>query len=103
MTTTYGVAMSKLVAELGRHDPESLVQRSGAARPSPDRIALRCLGQDYVISYPHGEVATASGESVDEHLAILLLLYLTEAGGGLLEHRWVAFEHIPGGAGYSGL
>jgi len=100
--TTYGVAVEKLVMELGRLDYDELVERTGAGAPAADSIALRCLGQDYVITYPEGEVATASGEPVDEHLAILLLLYLTEAGGRLLEDRWIAFEQISGGAGYIG-
>ncbi len=100
--TTYGPAISRLVEELGQHDLEQLVQRSGAGAPAPDRIALRCLGTDYLISYPQGEVMTTSGETVDEHLAILLLLYLTEAGGRLVEGRWIAFEQISGGAGYIG-
>ncbi len=100
--TTYGPAIERLVDELGRHDHDELVERSGAGSPAPDRIAVRCLGQDYLITYPEGEVSTASGEPVDEHLAILLLLYLTEAGGRLLEGRWIAFEQISGGAGYVG-
>jgi len=100
--TTYGVAVERLVTELGRHDYHDLVERSGAGSPGSDRIALRCLGQDYLITYPDGEVTTAAGEAVDEHLAILLLLYLTEAGGRLLEDQWIAFEQISGGAGYIG-
>jgi hypothetical protein len=98
--TTYAVAIDKLVDELGRHDYEDLVQRSGAGTPGPGRIAVRCLGQDYLVSHPDGAVTTAAGEPVDEHLAILLLLYLTEAGGRLVEGRWIAFEQISGGAGY---
>ena len=98
--TTYGTAVERLVAELGRHDYGGLVERSGAGAPAPDRLALRCLGQDYVVSYPDGAVTTAAGEPVDEHLAILLLLYLTEAGGRVVEGRWIAFEQISGGAGY---
>jgi len=100
--TTYATAVERLVSELGRHDFDELVERSGAGRPAPDRIALRCLGQDYGISYPEGDVLTVSGEPVDEHLAILLLLYLTEASGRSLEDRWIAFEQISGGAGYIG-
>jgi hypothetical protein len=100
MTTTYAPALQRLVAELGRHDYEQLVQRAGAGTPAPDSLSLRCLGQDYLVSYPEGVVTTAAGEPVDEHLAILLLLYLTEAEGRLLEGRWIAFEQISGGAGY---
>jgi hypothetical protein len=98
--TTYAPAIEKLVAELGRCDLATLVERSGARSLGLGHIALRCLGQDYLISHPDGEVVTPAGESVDDHLAILLLLYLTEAGGRLLEGRWIAFEQISGGAGY---
>ena len=98
--TTYGAAVERLVARLAERDFDEIVERSGAGRPESGRIALRCLGRDYVVGYPGGEVVTAAGEPVDEHLAILLLLYLTEAGGGLLEDHWIAFEQISGGAGY---
>jgi hypothetical protein len=100
MTTTYAPALQRLVAELGRREYDDLVQKSGAGAPAPDRLALRCLGQDYVIGYPAGDVRTAAGAPVDEHLAILLLLYLTQAQGRLVEGRWIAFEQISGGAGY---
>jgi hypothetical protein len=100
MMTTYAPALEKLVAELGRHEYEDLVQRAGAGAPAPDRLSVRCLGQDYLVGYPEGTITTATGEPVDEHLAILLLLYLTEAQGRLVEGRWIAFEQISGGAGY---
>lgn len=102
MMATYGPAVSRLVAELGRRDYGELVRQSGADAPAPNHLALRCLGLDYLITYPAGEVTTGSGEPVDEHLAILLLLYVTEAGGRPVEGRWIAFEQISGGAGYIG-
>ena len=67
--TTYGVAVERLVSELGRQGFDDLVERSGAAPWPRDRLAIRCLGDDYVVTYPEGEVTTASGEAVDEHLA----------------------------------
>jgi hypothetical protein len=100
--TTYGVALDRLMGELARHDLDGLVEKSGASRVGNDRLALRCLGRDYEVVCPDGPVLTAAGEPVDEHLAILLLLYLTEAGGQPLAGRWIAFEQISGGAGYIG-
>lgn len=100
--TTYGTALTRLQTELARHSADDLVERSGAVRSAEDRIGLRCLGQDYLIGLPEGDVLTAADEPVDEHLAILLLLYLTESGGRPLEDRWVAFEQLSGGSGYLG-
>lgn len=100
--TTYGVALERLQTELARHSPGVLAERSGAELVAEDRLLLRCLGEDYRIDFPDGEVRTAAGGPVDEHLAILLLLYLTEAGGGPLTGDWIAFEQISGGAGYIG-
>ncbi len=99
---TYAQALERLQTELARHSPEVVALRSGAKRIGEDRLELRCLGRDYRIDFPDGEVTTADGEEVDEHLAILLLLYLLEAGGGPTQDHWIAFEQISGGAGYSG-
>ena len=98
---TYGVALERWANELSRRDLDELVEWSGADRAGPDRIRLRCLGQDYEIDHRDGRVWTASGQPVEETLAIMLLLYLTEADGRPLQDRWVAFEQLPGGAGYS--
>ena len=100
--TTYGTALERLQGEVARHTADGLVERAGGERLSEDRIALRCLGRDYEVVVPEGEVRTMAGEPVDEHLAILLLLYLTEASGRPLENSWIAFEQITGGAGYIG-
>lgn len=99
---TYSQAIDRLVSILARHSIDHLVERSGASRLGPDQIGLRCLGSDYEIDYPDGTVRTVTDEPVDEHLAILLLLYLTEATGRPIEGRWVGFEQLSGGAGYLG-
>ena len=100
--TTYGTALDRLQALLARHSAADLVERCGVTATGEDGIVLRCLGRDYAVGLPEGEVRDLAGEQVDEHLAILLLLYLTEARGGPFEGRWIAFEQLSGGAGYSG-
>lgn len=99
--STYKVAYDALRARLAGHDLAGIVERSGARALGPDRIGLRCLGQEYVVTYPDGMVLEADGEPAPEHDAILLLLYLTESTGRDLDGGWVAFEQLPGGAGYS--
>ena len=54
--TTYGLALTRLQTELARHSADDLVTRSGAVRSGEDRIMLRCLGRDYRIDLPEGEV-----------------------------------------------
>jgi hypothetical protein len=98
--STYQVAYQALRARLGGHDLAGLVERSGARALGPDRIGLRCLGREYVVTHPEGLVLEADGQPAPETEAILLLLYLTESTGRALEGRWVAFEQLSGGAGY---
>ncbi len=98
--STYRVAYDALRARLAGHDLAGIVERSGARTLGPDRIGLRCLGREYVVSYPDGLVLEADGHLAPETEAILLLLYLTESTGRALEGRWVAFEQLSGGAGY---
>jgi len=89
-----------LRARLGQHHPARLAARSGAALLGGDRLALRCAGQDYVVTYPDGMVLDASGGPADVSVAILLLLYLLEATGAPERGEWISFEQLPGGAGY---
>ena len=99
--STYEVAYQALRARLAGHDLAGLVERSGTRALGPDRIGLRCLGREYVVTYPDGLVLEADGQPAPETEAILLLLYLTESTGRALEGRWVAFEQLSGGAGYA--
>jgi len=98
--STYQVAYDALRARLAGRDLDAIVERSGSRRLGPGRIGLRCLGREYVVSYPDGLVLEADGQPAPATEAILLLLYLTQSSGRALEGRWVGFEHISGGGGY---
>ena len=99
--SVYLPAYEDLRRRLAAHDPDHLVQSSGARWLALDRIGLRCVGREYAITYPGGVVLDADGHEAEVSTAILLLLYLTEATGRTLEGRWIAFEQLPGGAGYA--
>jgi hypothetical protein len=99
--STYKVAYDALRARLAEHDLAGIVERSGARALGRDRIGLRCLGREYVVTYPDGEVLEEDGQPAPEHDAILLLLYLTESTGRAMDGGWIAFEQLSGGAGYS--
>jgi hypothetical protein len=98
--STYQVAYDALRARLAGRDLDGIVERSGGRALGPDRIGLRCLGREYVVTYPDGLVLEADGRAAPVTEAILLLLYLTESSGRPVEGHWVAFEQVSGGAGY---
>jgi hypothetical protein len=98
--STYQVAYDALRARLAGRDLDEIVERSGGRALGPDRIGLRCLGREYVVTYPDGLVLEADGRPAPVTEAILLLLYLTESSGRPVEGHWVAFEQVSGGAGY---
>jgi hypothetical protein len=97
--STYQAALDALRARLASHDLAGVVERSGARALGPDRIGLRCLGREYVVTHPDGLVLEDDGQPAPETEAILLLLYLTESTGRALEGRWIAFEQLSGGGG----
>jgi hypothetical protein len=101
MSSVYLPAYEDLRRRLAGHDADTVVRHSGARWLTPDRIGLRCLGTEYAISWPEGGVRLADGDEAEVSTAILLLLYLTESSGRALEDRWIAFEQLPGGPGYS--
>jgi len=102
VSSVYQPTYDGLRAKLAGHGLDDLVARSGAQRLDAGRIGLRCVGHDYVVSHPDGIVIDADGSPTEVSVAILLLLYLLESTGRDLEDRWVSFEQLPGGAGYSG-
>ena len=101
MSSVYQPTYDGLRAKLAGHDLDEIVRRSGVRRLDAGRIGVRCVGRDYVISHPDGVVLDADGSPPDVSIAILLLLYLLESTGRDMDGRWVSFEQLPGGAGYS--
>ena len=101
MTSVYQPTYEGLQKKLAGHDLDELVERSGTRRLDAGRIGVRCVGRDYVISHPGGVVLDADGAPAEVSVAILLLLYLLESTGRDMADRWVSFEQLPGGAGYS--
>ena len=101
MSSVYQPTYDGLRAKLAGHDVDDLVRLSGAQWLDAGRIGIRCVGRDYVVSHPDGIVLHADGSPPEVSVSILLLLYLLESTGRELEDRWVSFEQLPGGAGYS--
>jgi len=58
-------------------------------------------GENYIISFPEGEIQKEStGEEPNIAVRILLLHYLITADGTPPAGQWVAFRELPGGLGY---
>ena len=101
MSSVYQATYEGHQKKLAGRDLDELVRLSGTRRLDGGRIGVRCVGRDYVVSHPDGVVLDADGAPVEVSVAILLLLYLLESTGREMAGRWVSFEQLPGGAGYS--
>jgi hypothetical protein len=65
-------------------------------------FAVGFLGTRHTVTFPAGEVRTASGEAVPLIREVLILHYLTGASGLPVQNRWIAFRELPDGAIYVG-
>ncbi len=87
---------------LARSDPERMAERSGARRQEDGSLLVRCGGEDYVVTWPGGEVLRAGGAPASLWTAILILHYLVDASGQPEAGQWIAFQQLEGGPGYYG-
>lgn len=83
-----------------RHsDPEKMAQLSGSLyNARPKEIRLPYLGHNCVVSFPEGEIVPEqSGFSLTIEEKALILLYLAQACGEPLSHKWISMSELPGG------
>ncbi len=94
----YDLAYRKACAEFGRWQPADMAASGGAGFDGASgAIRLRYVNDDYLISWPSGEVALANGEPVPNTVKIVLLHYLLRAGGLAIGGRLISFKEITSG------
>jgi hypothetical protein len=100
----YRLAYKLAADRLAKMDPEQLCRRSGARLELADgkaQIILKLLNQPYRISLPDIAISAAgSPEPVPTRIKLLLLHYLTRAGGGASTGKVITYKELPEGANY---
>ncbi len=87
----------RLAAErLGAADPEEVCRRSGARRTA-DGLELEYFGRIVGIRLPQAEILP---EGIPLYERILILHYLTGAGGAPASGEYVQFKNLPGASFY---
>ncbi|MFZ5915847.1 MAG: DUF3786 domain-containing protein [Chloroflexota bacterium] len=103
---TYDPAIQVARQELVRREPHLIAARAGVVyRRLTDQSGafdVPFWGQEFVVSYPDGEV-TYAGRADSPSIAeqILALHYLVTADGIEMANQWIAFRDLPGGMGYA--
>ncbi len=100
----YRLAYKLASDQLARMDPDQLCQRSGARLKLADgktQITLKLLNQPYRINLPDIAISAAdSPEPVSTKVKLLLLHYLTRAGGSTSAGKVITYKELPDGANY---
>lgn len=97
---TYQVAINKIAGK----DPLAMAANAGVAfDPETQKFTVPYLNEDYLVTYPDGQVEPAEKhKEVPISVKILILHYLTTANGAPLQNKWISFKELPDGAIYIG-
>lgn len=97
---TYRVAIGKLAAK----EPVAMAQNAGVTYDRENKkFTVKYLNEDYLVSFPEGEVERAgSSTEVPISVKILILHYLATANGAPLQNKWISFKELPDGVIYNG-
>jgi hypothetical protein len=82
-------------------DPQEMADKSGTTYlPEKQVFQVPFLGQEYLVSYPSGEVTLPGGVDVPVPHQIAIIHYLITAEGEPLRHKWISFKELPSGQIY---
>ncbi|MCK8818004.1 DUF3786 domain-containing protein [Natroniella sulfidigena] len=98
----YIAALKQAKEKLTTLEPEGIVERSGADyNEAKQEFKLVMAGEDYLISYPEGEVTfAAKDQEVQLPIKVLILHYLNQASGASLEGRLISYREVPNGGDF---
>jgi len=99
LDVTYNYAADRLAAK----NPVEIAGNAGAEYdPEKGIFRLKYLGDDYIVSYPGGEVNFAAQRDEEPSLTvkILILHYLITANGVPMQNKHISFKELPDGAIY---
>lgn len=104
---TWAASLERQLVEireaLRKRDPAEVARLSGVAcgaEGEEARLQVRFWGRGYLISWPSLTVHQENGEPCSEPTQAVLLQYLLQADGTLLENSWVSLRNLPNGSFY---
>ncbi|NLM46767.1 MAG: DUF3786 domain-containing protein [Firmicutes bacterium] len=84
-------------------EPLFMAEQSGCPYdPVRQCFTVPYLGRAFTVSYPEGNVYAENEDKADFVTAILLLHYLSGAGGAETSDSWISFQELQSGAIYIG-
>ena len=90
-------AREKAREEFGRMDPSWMASRSGSSYSYSGRsFSLPFCGEDYAVSFPGGAAARADGRPAGAREELIILHYLSRAGGAKARGEWISYRDLPG-------
>jgi hypothetical protein len=94
--------VAQLQKDLARRDPRDVAERSGATFDADRQtIQLDVWGKPYRLTHPEYVARDFSGAEAGLNRQALLLMYLDQADGAPLAHKWLAYRELPGGMFYA--
>ncbi len=102
MPYNLGVALGKAQKDFASADPVKMSLKSGVPyNEEKKEFELTFLNENYIISYPAGEVTTKEGGGkAGIVFDILFLHYIYLSQGVPLSNEWISFKELPGGQIY---
>jgi len=94
--------VAQLQKDLARRDPRKLAERSGATFDAQRQtLQLDLWARSYTLVFPELIARDAAGAQASLNRQALLLMYLDQADGAPLAHKWLAYRELPGGMFYA--
>lgn len=82
-------------------DPEKASLRCGGKYNEKEKkISIKCLGQEYTIHYPGGEVSFSNVDKEPREAIKIVLLHYIANEGSALKNKLISFRELPGGDAY---
>jgi hypothetical protein len=92
----YAVAEKKAAGDLALRDPQMVAFERGVSFDGvTGAFAVPFLGEELVVSFPDGEVASGGARRLEGAVVVLVLHYLTYMGEPLRAEGWLAYRDMP--------
>lgn len=97
----YILALQESRSGFSKKDPREMAQKSGGTFLE-GKIQLKVLGHNLCISHPEGLVKFSESTDLEPHfiLQIIIINYISRAGGDPLTHQFIPYRDFPGGSAF---